>query len=202
MNSGKRTQILSVITVVLIAVVALSKWGVLPAMGGSSDPDAPPSARERYLDQSRLRAQESELVTQAPLWRRARAQATDARESLDDAVITAPTPALAGAQLRDEVLSALRDLSLRAPNATVASSNALDPESPEVRLLSVDVSFDATQHADAYVAIDRLENLPRIRTNIESVQMTGPSRSQMGRVATVRLRLVALAIVEQGGAAR
>jgi len=199
MTSSRRTRVLAMVVIGLLVLVLASRAGLLPAFAGAPDPDAPPTARQAYLEQARLHAEQQALVSRAGLWRSAAERAEEIRAGLRGAVISAPTPALAGARLRDQVLSALRDLSIRSPSATVASVSAGESEdgSP-ARILRMNVSFDATQHADAYAAIDLLENLPDVRTHIESVEISGPGRPQSGRVATVRLRLAALALIESG----
>lgn len=194
-SSPSRAPLLVVAVVILIGAVALSRSDILFA---HDDADAGlPTPRSIYLARASLTAAQDALLAQADRWRTALDRTEQSWGVARRSVVAARSLELAGARFRDMALQAIVDLDIASPAATVVPADAPTANTAMMILpLQLDVQFDARQHSDIYAAIDRLENMPGVRTNIESLRLDGPGRIQMPRLATVRLRLTALALIE------
>jgi len=199
MSAAARRRSLLAVLGIIGALVVLEFAGLLPKGGEAEASDSDASARSLYLQRAALVADQERLIAEAPRWR---ALAEDLRLRWDRAkegLVSGSTEQLAGAAFRDAVVDALSDLDLNAVSATLQPAAPLDPALP-VRLLTLEVRFDAHQHRDLYAAVERLENLSGVRTSIVSVRIDGPGRQQTSRGAKVSLTVRALAVIGQGGA--
>lgn len=194
MTAPARRKILLGVLAIVAMVVTLEFAGLLPRASSAEASEDDASPRSLYLQRAALVAEQERLIAEAPRWR---ALAEDLRRRWDlakEGLVAGATEQLAGAAFRDAVVDALADLDLTAVSATLQPATAADPALP-VRLLTIDVRFDARQHRDLYSAIERLENIPGVRTAIGSVRIEGPGRMQLAGGAKVSLTVRALAVI-------
>lgn len=199
MKPAGRQRILLVALGLIATVVVLEFAGLLPRAGDSEADASDASARSLYLQRIALVEDQERLIGEAPRWR---ALADELRVRWDRAkegLVSGATEQLAGAAFRDAVVDALAGLDLTAVAATLQPASPVDPLIP-VRLLTLEVRFDAKQHRDLYAAIERLENLPGVRTSIASVRIDGPGRLQISGEARVSLTVRALAVIGEESA--
>ncbi|HBS28817.1 MAG TPA: hypothetical protein DEB06_05065 [Phycisphaerales bacterium] len=198
MTHSRRTRILAGALIGVAVLVGLDFVGVLPRSGGG-DPgaDAAPSARDLYFQRAALVADQRRLIAEAPAWR---STAEDLRRRWDlvrEGLAQGATEQLAGARFRDAALDALVGLDIGGLSATLQAPVSPDPSLP-VRLLTLEVRFDARQHADLYLAVERLENIPGVRTSVGSVRFEGPGRLQTQGGAKAAITVTGLAVVGVG----
>lgn len=221
MNESRRRQAIIGAFAVLGALVLADQIGVLPGRGGGAadaaemDEGGSGGARPAYLALAREAARDEALIARAPLWREAAEQARERWEQARRGMIVERTVELAEARFRDLALDALKDLNLAAVRAAaVADSTGAAPggatngagggargggESGGVRTITLEVKFDATGQREVYAALDRLENLAGLRTNIASLRVDGPGRMQVSQTITATLTLQAQAAVGAAG---
>lgn len=196
-NSSRRRQSLMIGAVLLLVmIVVINRVGIVGPAGETSEDDLP-SARSQYLARAAIRKEQVALIAQGAQWASAAARAEDVWSQTQRLLIEAPTVELAGARFRDRVVDELRMLGVEAPRATLVSGAAelgKNGDSP-LRVIELDLRFDANSHRDLYSAIDRLENLPETWTAIEMVEVTGPGRIQVPHTVSVSLRLVAIGLI-------
>lgn len=197
-SSQRRQMWLLGVVGTLVMLVAIDRVGVFDRMQGEVTHDAL-TARSRYLVQAAVWQQQQSFVAHSARWAEAATRASGAWEQTNRFMISAPTIELAGARFRDRVVEELRILGVEAPRAALVS-HAEAPASDEavspMRVITLDVQFDARSHRDLYGAVDRLENLPETWTAIESIEVSGPGRIQISHTASVSLRLVAIGLIQ------
>jgi len=194
-RSSSRTIILACIVGALVIVVLASRSGVLGSLLGEDDEMLSPQSA--YLARASLAAQERSLIADAPNWREAAQQADQIWSDLHTQILSARSVELAGDRFRDIALDALVGLDIAAPSASIVPlQGKMDGSVDHIVTITLDLQFDARRHSDIYAAVDRLEHLPHLRTSISTLRIDGPGRMQLPRLATVRMRLIALASIE------
>lgn len=202
MSAAKQRQILIGLLALLGALVAADQFGLLPGGGAESSSEASdeaPSARSLYLAGAELAEKRQALIDQAPQWRQAFESAQREWSVARQRMIVERSVELAEARFRDRALESLKDLGLTSLRVTPIQDRApvtgAPPEAVVVKSLTMEVKFDAANHRDVYAAIDRLETMPGMATNISMLRIEGPGRVQLPHTITVTLTLQAQAAV-------
>lgn len=217
MKASQRTGVLGAAIAALLLLVGADQLGLLPRAGSDAERTPSAGAAQDYLDAAARAAEHQALLDAQPRWNdalhRARAHWAEVRTG----VVPGATLELAEARFRDLVLEATRDLrigavrasadrstssSLPAPAITPASgTTSTAPASTTgvaIRALALRIECDAPDPRDVYRLIDRLENLPDLRTWVSAVRLAGPGRAQTPQQVTLVLTLHAAAAVGEG----
>jgi len=216
-NDTRRKQLLVSALLAIGALVLADQFGLIPGRSTSAEAVAVAGAvgaRPIYLARARRAAMEQALIERAPRWRAAAEQARERWEQARRAMVVERTVELAEARFRDLALDALKDLNLAAVRASAVSqasgatpksgsgaSAGVKDEGEGARVLTItlEVKFDATGQREVYAALDRLENLAGLRTNIASLRVDGPGRIQISQTISATLTLQAQAAVGEVG---
>ncbi len=207
MNShNRRVMMLAVIAVLGVLFIA-DMFGALPGRAEENvSDDLAPSPRAVYLARAQLAGEQEALIAQKDQWKSAAAQANREWGLARRQMVAERTMELAEARFRDRTLDALKDLNLTAARVTPVRDRTPETGGAKplvaVRGLTMEVRFDATSQHEVYAAIDRLESMSDITTQIASLRMDGPGRLQMPRMITVVLTLQAQAVVGEEAANR
>jgi hypothetical protein len=196
MKKAGTTTPLLMIAALLVALVGADRFGWLPGRSGPED-DAADSPRARYLAAAATHEADRALIARAGQWRAAAADAQSRWDAARSRLVAAPTVELAESRLRELVLAALADLKIASPRVTyVKEPVAAGAEAAgRVRPIALRVEFDATNHRDAYLALDRVRHLPDAAVVISSLVLDGPGRAQLPEQMTVSITLRAAALV-------
>lgn len=206
MNSAQQRIALITILGILGLLVVADLMGILPGRGEASvESEESAGARSLYLARAELAEKQDSLIDQAGHWKEAAQQAERQWEIARRSMVVERTVELAEARFRDRALEAVQDLNLTSLRVTPvrdrAPAQVAKIENIEVRSLSLEVKFDAANHRDVYAAIDRLERMSGMATNISALRIDGPARVQLPHAITVVLTLQAQAAVGEEGAA-
>lgn len=181
--------------VVAAGLLAAELAGVLP--GGAAAESEETGLRQEYLAAAAQEQQEQQLIRQAGAWRAAMTEAGKQWSELRRTLIAAPTLDLAQSTLRDLVQQRITDMKRIASPRFTYIPEAGEPAS-RIRPISLRVDFDATSHAEAYAALDRIENMSGVLVSLASIRIEGPGRAQMPEQITVSATVRALALVGEG----
>ncbi len=190
----KRRFFLISVMIALVALVAADRLGVF----GGADGDAAGggTAMDEWLSAGARASDMQAEVDQGPEWEALLASARGSWESVADELIVAPSAEVASARLRRRVQEAMGEFDLR-----LTVSEALPPRAPvdgePLRIVGIELSFDALNPEQVYRLIDRLEHLDSLRTNIPTLRIEGPGRGVRTGIQ-VTMSLQALAMVETG----
>ena len=195
-RSSLTAPLLLVLLVALVLVVA-DQTGLLPR---PATPDsAADSLERRYLDAHARSIDQAFLLSNADRLSDARRQAEQRWDDVRRTLVIAPSVELAEARLRELVLASLADVKLLSPARVTTIKEASPDAAATIRPISLRVDFDAGVHRDAYIALDRVSNLPDARVVITSLSLDGPGRAQIPQQVTVSITIRAAALIEQGG---
>lgn len=201
------TPLLAGLAAAMVGLVALDRAGLLP--GGDAAPDAPARGpRAAYEDRAAQHAQDAALLARAGEAQRLARDAGEAWNSLRASLVPGATQELAEARLRELAASVMADLSLLSPPrlstvrlaapAPAEPGASPSPEDASIRPIAIRVEFDAASSADAFVIIDRLENMPDVRSEVSQLSVSGPGRVQLPEQVSVSLTLRAAAHIGGG----
>lgn len=205
MKKSASSSPLLVVAGALVALVVADRFGLIPGRGDdSAAAEQDSSPRARYMTIAAERSAESNLIGSAAAWRDASGQAQSQWSEARKRLVAAPTVELAESRLREIILAALVDLKVASPRVTYikeavspavgGSSAPVAPASP-VRSIGLRLEFDTTSHRDAYIALDRVRNVPDAAVSITSLSLSGPGRVQLPEQITVSVTLRAAAVV-------
>lgn len=190
-----RTRVLAGVMVALAAAVGVDRFA---GAGGSAASDGVPlSARARYLDEARLVAQMRGLIGREASYAEALERTRARWEAARDRLVTAPSPGLAEAQFRDEVLQFVRLRGIEGARTSGTESLAIDGDD-RLRLIELRLEFETPSAGQAYELLDDIEHLRGLWTRISGVEVSGPGRIPRERRLSASITIEAIAFVEGG----
>lgn len=204
MSMKTRRTLLGISVLLLFGAVIADRTGVLDKLRNS---ESASTRGEALAGQSSLLARQQALVDAQPAWAAAEAQAERAWADLRSSVLRAETRALAEADLRERLRSALRLPGIVAPEATSVARPATPQAAGErgqpaasagvrVERLRFRVAFDAAEHAHMVDAIDRIAGLASPRVRVESLSIVGPGeKTEAVSRLTVTMEIEAVAVI-------
>jgi hypothetical protein len=194
-----RTRLMLALAGLLALAVAVDQ---LLLKGGGEDDAASgaPSASSSYRQAAERLATKRAMIEARADYERL---LEDAREKWGRArgrMIQAETGQVAVALLGDRVRRLAEEYRPAGYSAQRGDARAIEG-APGVYELEVSVSMDLASAADAFALLDRLENMPGLAANIESVRLDGPGRlgSRSVTPLSLSLTLQALAVVGEEG---
>lgn len=203
-RTNTRTIVLLVLAALIAVALIADRTGILHRVGQSESGNDATEYREKQRKLTRRTA----FLEEVGRWRDALDTLEQrAREAAETAVV-ASTEDLAESKLRETVLDEIGACDIQSPSAERSSTSRVptaDGEPRErdtgVRVLTLELRFDAPSPEAAFCVVDRLENMPELRLNIDSLDIQGPGRRQTGGrgigVTTATLYVRALAVVEE-----
>ena len=188
-------RVLLVVAVILAAAVIGDR--VLKARASEEDTASP---RARYLDKARVVDAKRDLVAHTDAWTATVEDARRAWAETRQLVVEAPTPELAVAGFRDDVLAATSGFDL--PIKRVASTRS-EPiaGAPGMHLLEVRLEMESFAVPDVLRLIDRLENLPHRLTGVSEVRLDGPGQNTARHELGATVIVQSIGYVQAGGGA-
>ncbi|MFG0293838.1 MAG: hypothetical protein ACIAQF_10600 [Phycisphaerales bacterium JB065] len=183
----KRTLILLGVVALLALLVAWDR-GLL---GGSGEPTLQP--RQRYeLVNAQLRLQRDLLESEGAMTER-RDQARRAWEGLRGRLVTAPTPEVAPAELRERVNAELRRHGVRAMRVlgeeVREAAEAGDGTSRRVIPIRIRITFDAPDSQTLYGAIAALDGTERFHARVSELTIRGGGVNTQAEGVTATLSI-------------
>lgn len=175
---------------VLAIGVALDRAGFFSTAGGEgSDADRAAS----YLQQAALVERNAQLAHYSDAWQDVLAESRSAFQRAVATMIVAPSPELAADRLRRQAEAAMNDLGIKLTVSAVTPART-PLENEPLRVVGLQLDFDAPNPDVVFRLIDRLENLPDTRTHIGSLALTGPGPGVRTGLR-VSMKLEALALI-------
>ncbi|MCA9292641.1 MAG: hypothetical protein KDA20_02370 [Phycisphaerales bacterium] len=177
---------------VIAALVLVDRLGGGEAMSQGS------STASAHRDLIELTAQEQALLAAAPQIVQARDTAKQQWEELASGLVQARTLELARSTVRQRLLDVLeRD----AAGSRVQPAPSVGNNEPgkSVQMIAQVVSFDAQTPEAAYALLDRLANMPNLRTRLTDLRMTGPGIREVKQSIQVRVTIETPALVTEVG---
>lgn len=190
----RRRLVLVALAGILAAMVAIDQFG-----GDAADPDSTGATlRDAYLSQAGLTEQQAKLARQSDEWQRLVDEARERWSSVRERMLDAPSADLASARLTQRVEQIMRDLDLSLTVSDALPVRRPLPDEP-IHVVGLSFSFSALNPDVVARLVDRLENMPDVRTNVARLQINGPGR-RMRTGLDVTIELEALAWISQGAA--
>lgn len=188
----KRLTVLLAVALVVAGLVAMDR--LLPDSGESSQAV---SVNTEYLRQAELVAQMQGFINAAPEWLAVDEAATARWRDEKARMIVAPTAALANSRLQQKLTQIVSDLGVTL-SATSTPTVRAPVEGEPLRVIGLTISIQAPSPQTLHAFVDRVENMPDVRTNIRRLQTLGPGprRTPTGEL-NVELDLEALAWITQ-----
>jgi len=169
--SGKRKAMLLGSAALLASLVVADRAGVLGGRGGGDDEASTP--REAYVRAAALVADAEAIVGQQEGWNELLARSDAAWAEARRGMIDAPSAEVAAERLRRMVEAIMSDMGLRLTVSSVGQPRA-PLEGEGLRVISLTLDFEAPNPDVVWRLVDRLENLPDVRTNIARLSIVGP----------------------------
>ena len=185
---------LLVVVAAILAVVVIGDR-VLKARASDEDTASP---RARYLDKAKVVDAKRDLVAHTVAWATTLDEARSAWTDTRQLVVEAPTPELAVAGFRDDVLAATSGFDLPVARAASTKSEPI-VGAPGMHLLEVRLELQSYSVPDVLRVIDRLENLPHRLTGVSEVRLDGPGQNTAGRELGATVIVQSIGYVEAGG---
>lgn len=195
---SKRTQRRAMLIALAAALAVAVLYDRLSVAGADAESSGDASMVDAYLAQAAVTEKSERLVNQADDWNRLLEDAQARWASVRERMIEAPSAEIASARLTQIIERIMRDMDL-----SLTVSDALPVRRPledePLHVIGLSVSFSALNPDVVMRLVDRLENLPEVRTNLARLQISGPGRRlRAGVEVTIELR--ALAWIPQGDA--
>ncbi len=191
---SKRTLILLSLLAVVAVLVILDRV----AASDAADETAVPATSDAYLAEAALLADTRAVAESKEDWAAAAQNAQNAWQERRASAIAAPSAEIAAARLRSLVQQLLADEGLAI--TTSETLPATRTAESEIAVVGIALSFEARDAAPIYRVIDRIENLPDAKANVESVALRGPGR--MGGANAIQATLRVRAVAHLTGASR
>lgn len=193
-----------VVGVLLLAVLA-DRLGLIPSASADESEDVATSAAQRYLNERRQLDEEQALLATRKEVDKALAAVREEWSKATQTLAHGQTAELAEAAFRERVLATAGDLGLRSVSASaVRDGTSVDSKRPaalsSLRPIALRLQFDTERPAEVYRLVDALENLPDVRTSVDSVSIAGPGMVQVGSQVTATIVVRAMALVGESGA--
>jgi hypothetical protein len=187
-------RILGAVVGILVVLVIADR--VIKSRSDESDPASP---RARYADKAKIVQSKRDLVADADAWAASLESTRSAWAEVQPMLVRAPTPDLAVAGFRDDVLAAASAFDL--PTTRVAATRS-EPISgaPGLHLLELRLEIQSHAVPDVVRLVDRLENLPHRITGIVEVRLDGPGPNTAAADLGATVVVQSIGYVAPGGA--
>ncbi len=192
----KRSGLLLGVLALLALVVAWDRG----LIGGRED--APLAAKQRYeLVSAQLRLQRELLESEASLAER-RDDAQQAWEALRGRLVTAPTPEVAPAALRERVNDELRRHGVNAMRVlgeeVRASAESEGDASRRVIPIRIRISFEAPDSQTLYQAIGALDGTDRFHARVAELMIRGGGMNTQAETVSATLSIDTAVLLGEG----
>lgn len=197
------TPILLAGVVVLGGIVLYRNFFAGPSEA-AAESDAPPTAREQYIEELALTRRQEALIAQNEKWSQARAGAESAWDDVSRELVRGRTMELAEAGFRERVLAEVKDMKFIDSSANTQRPTESAPTQPvaqaasqtaSIRTIGLKVDVRTNSPAEVYRLIDRLEHMPDARAGVIGVELRGPGLAQTPGEVSASITVHALALV-------